>query len=297
MTRLPDLIESSRVTFPQGAASGVGTVLYTEGYGDDTMLVITDETPFYPLSHTWPDQCGDVGEITVDDDTIPVIDTLTAATDPERRRLYIDTEIPVRKFESGWLFFVAHVIPAGPAVNKLPGRQVQLAVEPDRRRSVSATHTSTHLAGLAMNKATADLWRKDVERDGLGHPDLDRLAMARSSIGPGEAVDRYRFGKSLRKKGFASDMLFERLTQLTEQVNRQVAEWLATEEPVTIMASDPSLAGARLWTCHLDGTLVEFRCGGTHVGTLAELHRVEVSYDPHVDDQEIVMRTRPTLRS
>ena len=80
-------------------------------------------------------------------------------------------------------------------------------VDAEHRAALSAGHTGCHLAAVALNAALAARWRKPVRTDGLGHPDFDQLAIVSSRIVPDGAVDTYRLGRSLRKKGFDVDGL------------------------------------------------------------------------------------------
>lgn len=289
---------STRVTFPSGKTSGASTVVLAAPYRDEYTLIITEETPFYPVSHSWPDQQSDQGSITVNGHSLQVLEALTAAVrvDDDENRLYIGAEIPTRKTEPGWRFFVAHIVavPETSMVDNLLGAEAQLSVNEERRMDLSATHTSTHLAGLALNKHAVDFWRREVVLDGLGHPDLDRLAMDESTIMPAGAVDRYRFGKSLRKKGFESSQFLEQADSLVQLVNAQVNEWIATGAQVEIKADGPSLESPRAWVTELDGTHIEFPCGGTHIRSLSELASVAVSFDVLVDEPGVTMRTVPT---
>ena len=295
---LSRLTVGTRVTFPGGATTGTSTiVLVVPGYKESSALVLTEETPFHPVSHSWPDQEGDRGSLTVGKATLPVVDTLTVATTTDGiRALYVDSEIPVRKVVSGWTFFVAHVVPiADPAsIDVVEGRPVALAVDADRRRALSASHTATHVAALAMNKVCAHMWRKVAGTDALGNPDLDRLAMERSTISVSGATDTYRFGKSLRKSGFSTDQFCGEVDSVSAMVNQQVNEWLRSRARVAIEVAGPTLDAARTWTCELDGRVAKFPCGGTHVVGLDDLASVSVTYEISDDAHEVVMRTVPT---
>ncbi len=302
MADISDLTENTIVTFPNGDTTGTSVVVYTQTYGDNKTLVIAKKTPFHPLSCSWPDQQADTGMIVVGDQTFTVSDTLTAAIDLEdsgNPKLLIDKDIPPRHSAPSWRFFVAHVVDglSEELQSNLAGRDVQLSVDARRRLLLSAAHTATHVVALALNKHAANLWRKDVDLDGLGHPDLDKLAMEKSVIAPGKAIDTYRFGKSLRKKyGFDSGMFVDNITQFTETVKQQVAEWLASDAKVVIEADGPELEARRRWTCELDGKLVRFPCGGTHLSHLGELESIDVVFEIDPEGQGMAMHTSPKLR-
>lgn len=47
-----------RITYPGSATRGRSQVLRCEER-DGRLLVVTEETPFHPLDHLWPDQPAD----------------------------------------------------------------------------------------------------------------------------------------------------------------------------------------------------------------------------------------------
>jgi alanyl-tRNA synthetase len=300
MSKLSDIRGSTLVTFPKGETSGVSDVLFVRRHEPGRALFIVSETPFHPLSHSWPDQQADHGTAEIDGTEFRVVDTITAALPfaGDNRELYLDKQIPVRKFDPMWLFLVAHIIevPDDYDLESMLSKKARLQVDRERRLLLSATHTSTHVAGLALNKHTADLWRKTIGSDSLGHPDLDKYAMDRSTIQPGEAFDRYRFGKSLKKKGFDGAQFFERVTEIEQLVARQVGEWIATGQDVFIAAPGPTLDAPRSWQVKLDGMDVDFPCGGTHINNFSQLENVTVSFTLFPDEQEMEMHTVPQLR-
>ncbi|NUR83524.1 MAG: metal-dependent hydrolase, partial [Nonomuraea sp.] len=189
-------MNSTVVTFPDGRVSGrstiVGTVRAGAGHG-----LVTAETPFHPLDHTWPDQPADRGTI----GGLPVLDCVTAAASDEG--LFLGEEIPVRRGADGWQWLVVHVV--GSPLDE--GTQVDLEVDPAYRAALSAGHTACHLAALALNAALAPYWRKEAKQDALGNPDFDQSAITSSRIAEYGSVDVYRLGKSLRKKGFSAEGL------------------------------------------------------------------------------------------
>ena len=90
-------------------------------------------------------------------------------------------------------------------------RHVELVVDADYRTRLSVGHTACHLASLALNRAVADRWKKEVRADGLGAPDFDGTAIDVSLIVENGSVDTYRLGKSLRKRGFVTEGIAEAL--------------------------------------------------------------------------------------
>jgi alanyl-tRNA synthetase len=282
------------VTFASGATSGRGCVVHAVGLGASGPLVVVDETPFHPVDHSWPDQPGDTGHI----DDQPVVDTVMAAIGPDGV-LLVGANIPVRRGEPGWTWHVAHRL-AEPAALPEVGTEVSLVVDPGRRRALSAAHTACHLAALAMNEASAHLWRKEVRLDSLGRPDLDQLAMESSVMDTRGSTDAYRFGKSLRKRGFDPTGFSDQLDEIVARVRRTLQEWIASEAVVVVAdGGDRRVTAPRRWTCALPDGLAEMPCGGTHLRDLSTLAAVDIDYQLARDGTGLpvglTVRSTPTL--
>ena len=185
---------------------------------------------------------------------------------------------------------MVHVIAAGGSI-PAEGDEVQLNVDAAHRAALSAGHTACHLAALALNAALAGRWRKPVHADGLGHPDFDQLAIVSSRIEPNGAVDTYRLGRSLRKKGFDVDDLAVSLPAITADANRQLAGWVASGAAIDLIVSGPRLTDLREWVCTLPGNPAD-PCGGTHLRSLAEVDAVSVELALDQGVGELVMTTR-----
>lgn len=293
MNSLTNITQSTKVTFPQGTTKGDSVIRYAAPFDTNRSLVIVDGTPFHPLSNSWPDQEADKGTILIDSDTYNVVDSLTAAVNPlEATHLFIDTEIPSKRETEGWHYLVAHIVDT-PLNESVVGKTVELTVDADRRKRLSIAHTSGHLAAYAMSKAAADLWRKEAKLDGLGNPDLDQLAMEYSRMTPTGDTDKYRIGKSLRKKnGFDSETFFARSGELAGNVNEQVSAWLETKTPVVIETDGATLEAQRYCVYILDGKEVKLPCGGTHPKNLGEIASIQVHYDFFPDTKAFTMYTQ-----
>ena len=223
-----------------------------------------------------------------------VVDTLMAAARPDGA-LVVGSDIPVKRGEAGWTWFVVHRLADAPTPPEV-GAVVSLEVDEERRRALSAAHTACHLSALAMNHAAASFWRKEVRRDSLGSPDLDQLAMVSSVMDVEGSTDVYRFGKSLRKRGFEAAAFAASLQTIVDQVEHQLAVWVDSDAPVTVVDDgDLRVTAPRRWTCHLADGLAEVACGGTHVPSLASLDRVRVDYQLAQDGTGLTVRTTPVL--
>ena len=267
----------SLVSYPSGALSERAIVLQVTA-GPEHALVLTDVTTFHPVDPRWPDQGPDLGTMSFDGHSVRVIDCVVGAT--EQSSLFVGDTVPVRRGEPGWAFVVVHTLSADGPV-PIEGEQVTLAVDAAHRAALSAGHTGCHVAALALNVALADRWRKPVSTDGLGHPDFDQLAIVSSRIVPHGAVDRYRLGRSLRKKGFDVEGLADELPAITAAANGILAEWVALGAPIDLLVSGPRLTDLREWVCSLPEGTQRIPCGGTHLRSLADVDGigVELRYD------------------
>jgi alanyl-tRNA synthetase len=278
----------SLVTYPNGALSGRSTARYVAASAD-RLLVVVDSTPCHPLDSRWPDQGPDLGILTFGEIVAPLIDCVIGASDGSD--LFVGDEVPVRRGEPGWAFVVVHVIAAaGPAPTE--GDQVSFTVDASHRAALSAGHTACHLAAIALNAALADRWRRPVRHDGLGHPDFDQLAIVSSRINPDGAVDTYRLGRSMRKKGFDVDDLATDLPGIAAEANRLLTRWVESGAPIELQVSGPLLTDLREWVCSLPEGTQRIPCGGTHPRSLTEFEAVsvELAFDQSIS--ELVMTTR-----
>jgi alanyl-tRNA synthetase len=283
-------LSTTHVTFPAGTTTGSATVLAVRQLADGAAGVIVDTTPFHPLDHSWPDQPGDTGTLVAGGLEYAVVDCVTGGFGPDGE-FAVGTGIPVRRGEESWSWTVVHVLDG--AESPAPGTEAELRVDEARRAALSASHTGCHLMALALNEALAGRWRKEARTDGLDHPDFDSLAMDTSGIGLDASTDRYRLGKSLRKKGFDPEGLREALPEVTEKVNARLAGWLAQDAPVRIDTPGPELTARRQWVCELPERTVQIACGGTHLTRLGELASLTAELNLSEDGTELVVVTTP----
>ena len=258
------------VTYPTGAVTSTGTVIHVESLGGARTGVLLDTTACHPVDAAWPDQPADRGILLVDGDSFDIVDCVVGATDGTA--LYLGADVPVRKGTEGWAFVVVHIIEG----SVIEGATADVRVDVDYRRALSAGHTACHLASLALNAQLASAWTKEVQLDGLGHPNFDGIAIETSTISEYGSVDVYRIGKSLRKRGFTPAALDD-LAAVADGANAQLAQWVTSAAEVTIAREGDGLTSRREWRCALPGHPVSIPCGGTHLASLAELASVTVS--------------------
>ncbi|THG32964.1 metal-dependent hydrolase [Naasia lichenicola] len=261
------------VDYPSGAVESSGTVLHREVLGDGRAAILLDRTAAHPVDSAWPDQGPDRGILVVDGLIHPLLDVIVAATDGHA--LFVGADIPVRKGTEGWTFVVAHLVDGSGEIAE--GDDVEVSVDEEHRAGLSVGHTACHLASLALNRALADAWSKDVATDALGTPNFDALAVDTTSILENGSRDDYRIGKSLRKKGFSVAALDE-LDAIAAVVDAQLAEWVATGAEVRIERAGDGLTDLREWVCDIEGG-ARIPCGGTHAVSLSALNGIRVTLE------------------
>jgi len=266
----------TRVAYPAGALSSTGTVLHTEPLGD-RLAVVVDQTACHPVDAAWPDQPADRGTITFGTGPaaieVAIIDCIVGATDGSA--LFVGDAVPVKKGTDGWAFLAVHLVEPTVGAAATPGATARVDVDATTRHGLSAGHTGCHLASLALNAALADAWRKDVAPDALGAPDFDGLACESSRIAPHASTDRYRVGKSLRRKGF-DPAVFDDLDALTSRIGEVLAGWMESGAAVRVDREGELLTDRRSWHCELPGGAAVIPCGGTHAASLAEFSSIAV---------------------
>lgn len=276
------------VTFADGMLCGDSVVTRVEST-ESGIVVVTEETPFHPVDHTWPDQPGDSGILIAGEDRAVITEAVMAAVN-DAGDLAVGTDIPVRRGAEGWTWLVAHRLESAAPETLATGTPVQLVVDAARREGLSRGHTACHLASLALDLAVADLWRKDPGADALGSPDFEGRANQSSRIHDDGSVDEYRLGKSLRRAGFETETFAATLAEREAAINTRLAQWVASAAPSRIDSEGPSIVDRRRWHCDLPEGEAVILCGGTHVDALAAFDSIVVSLDLS-DPQLLVMTT------
>nr|WP_231715253.1 metal-dependent hydrolase [Arthrobacter gengyunqii] len=273
------------VTYPAGAVESSGTVLHVSD-ADGARVVLLDTTAVHPVDAGWPDQGADRAALTTADGTSHQIrDAVVAATDGTD--LFLGADIPVKKGTEGWVFAVAHLLPAGAAVQE--GDSVRVEVDEAYRSALSTGHTACHLASLALNRQLAGAWKKDVLPDAAGNPNFDALAIETSTITEHGSTDVYRLGKSLRRKGFVPDALLADLVAAEAGINAILADWTATGAEVRIERDGDGLTDMRRWAVDLPEGTVRIPCGGTHAASLKETGGIQVTLTAEEGDGAVTV--------
>lgn len=291
------ITESTRITYPQGGVEGQGSILLVDPLSDndDLVIVATNNTPFHPVDHSWPDQPADEGTITVLGEIFDVQDVITLAKNLESGKIYRSEDIPVRTGKDGWAFVVGHIIkkPTEFNTSDLIGQKATLAVDESYRNRLNASHTACHLMALALNKSTTHLWNGDVDLDSLGNPHFDKLAIMDSQITTEKSIDKYRLGKPVITENFDSDKFLGEVNQIESEINKQISEWQASGAEIHMEVPSPYLDSFRKWKCDLSDGKAVIPCGGTHLSSLDELSEVTVSIQVSPEEPGITVQTIP----
>ncbi|WP_426183724.1 hypothetical protein [Microbacterium sp. TWP3-1-2b2] len=277
------------VTFADGAVRGEGEVVRAHQSAAGAVIVV-DATPFHPVDHTWPDQPGDAGVLTLGEDQVAVAEAVMAA-ESDTGEFAVGAEIPVKRGAEGWTWLVGHRLEGDAPDWLVEGSAVRLDVDAGRRAGLSRGHTACHLASLALDLAVADLWRKDPGTDALGSPDFEGRANQTSRIHEDGSIDEYRLGKSLRKAGFDTEGFAATLSAREDAINTKLAEWVTSAAASRVETDGPSIIDRRRWHCDLPEGEAVILCGGTHVDSLSAFSSIRVVLDLS-DPQLLVMTTK-----
>tara|TARA_Y100001956_G_scaffold22634_1_gene22289 strand:- start:1700 stop:2569 length:870 start_codon:yes stop_codon:yes gene_type:complete len=256
----------------------------------DLLYVVTDKTPFHPVSHIWPDHPADRGQL----NGCPVVDCQVGAVELASNELYVGKAIPVKRNEAGWAFVVVHCLNKG-ALELSVGENVELNVDKHYQDALSRGHSAGHIAYLALNKVLVEgqYWRKDADRkDPHGNYDFNSYAQESSFVTEDKCLDTYRLGKTLRKRGLNSGDMLADLKSIESNVNKQICEWLQMGSAIEIDCQGEALTDSRYWQCDLgEASIAQIPCGGTHADSLSEFEQIVVSLTA-LDEQNIEMNTR-----
>jgi len=257
--------------------------------GSDYLYVVTEKTPFHPVSHIWPDHPADKG--TLNDHV--VLDCQVGAVELVSGELYVGPAIPVKRDEPGWVFVVVHCLAADCSDLEL-GQNVMLNVDKLYQQSLSRGHSAGHLSYLALNKVLTEqgYWRKDADRkDPHGYYDFNSYAQVSSFVTPDKCLDTYRLGKTLRKRGLNSADMLNDLTLIEQQVNQQLVRWIELGSEVIVECQGDYLTDSRYWKCNLNQDEVAvIPCGGSHASSLTEYAAIQVRL-LQIDEQNIEMHS------
>ncbi|WP_392339266.1 alanyl-tRNA editing protein [Moritella marina] len=274
---LTSQVQPTKVLFTQGITQSIAQVSWVE-QTDSSLYIVTDTTPFHPVSHIWPDHPADKGCLVFEGHQYTVIDCVTGAFDIENNKLYKGADIPVKRGEVGWHFVVIHELATDLRLNI--NDTVELVVDANFQVALSRGHSAGHLSSYALNKVLEQTyWRKDASRkDVLNSRDFHSYAQVLSIVSENQSTDSYRLGKTLKKRGLNVTEMLADLAIIEAQVNVVLATWLATAAPVVMKREGDALTDSRFWCCDLGvGESITMPCGGSHVQSLTEYNAIKIT--------------------
>lgn len=281
------------VLYPDGSTSTSASIVHAEPLLSDGvaegLAVLLDRTAAHPVDTAWPDQGPDRGVLRAGGEEFELTGCVVGATDGSA--LFVGDDIPVKKGTEGWAFVVVHVLPPDAA---LGSDDAEIEVDADHRAALSRGHSACHLASLALNRALAGSWTKEHRADALGAPDFDAVACESSRIEEDGSVDLYRVGRSVRRSGFAPEVLGD-LGAIETAVNMSLEAWTAAPAPIRIETEGDRLTDRRFWVCELPDGTARIPCGGTHARSLDELTGARVRLEPRDLDGAVGFTMATTL--
>lgn len=286
-------IVETRIGYHRGETCGKARILEVLPVAAGRWAVVTDVTPFHPVDMAWPDQPGDHGTIAVGSDVLRVVDTQILTVAAGSGEVRVGPEVRARRGDADHVFAVAHIVDAQPG-GEWQGQPALMEVDVRRRTSLSAAHTGCHLVAYAFNEATEELWSKDAPRDSRGSRNFDAAALIDSRHHLGGSVDRYRLGRSLRRKGFDHGRLLADLDGYVAAANETLAGWVASAAEVKIVGGSDMFTAERIWRCETSPAAT-MPCGGTHVAHLGELEAITIGtrYLPEEKELHLVAASTP----
>lgn len=291
------LTQHTGVKFQFGDTIAESAIILFEEVPDtpNKFFLITKETPFYPVNYRWPDQPSDIGKIEIDSTILNVINAKMVAVNKNEGTLKFGENISIpRGDEDNWIMLVAHIIEKTSDINptNFVGRVAKLFVDEGRRFSLSIPHTASHLMALAINKALSTFWKKETDKDSLGNPDFDKIAITESSIEPYISKDKYRLGKSIKKKGFDIQTFEDNISEIENNVNLYVTNWINTNSTISVECDENYISSMRWWVTEIDGKPVKMACGGTHPKTLSSIKNISIKLNYSKDDGLLFITTK-----
>ncbi|MCB1111573.1 MAG: metal-dependent hydrolase [Chlamydiales bacterium] len=281
--RLPFVLGSTRVSFPDNQYKGASKVIGVMKNDDNRCSLIFSETPFHPVDSNWPDQPADKGYVKLvgmDNKMYQVVDCQLLAVNKETQEVRTSKGIS-RNDRSNFHYVVSHVIDHKDTdPESFNNAEMEQFVDQPYRQNLSMHHTAAHLGALALNQAIKGYWKKEYKTlDSLGNPNFDQFTIESSQISPDNSTEIYRLGKSA-KKILDVASVFHDLTSIQNTANSLLKEWINTNAVIEIQKDGDSIGDQRTWNCHLPQTTVQIPCGGTHLTNLSEFKTVEYTLTP-----------------
>lgn len=286
---------TTKSSYYSGSLFEIAKIVAVSKISKDSMFaVVTDISPFHPVNYSWEDQPSDSGRMIIEDRSIDIVKTVISASDRYSNEIVYHHDIKgfIQDRNPGNIDFgIAHFIFTDDSILTKSGAMISLEVNQLYRNKLSLAHSACHLMALALNKVTAEYWKKNIANDSLGNPDLDNLAIVRSKITALSSKDIFRLGKSIRKKGLDTQSILSDINQLAEKIEKTVNQWILSGGEITLSSNNDNVISKKTWHCRIEGKEVSIPCGGTHVKNISEIKRVKVEAEKSLAQPEITLYT------
>lgn len=279
---------STTVTYPGGAIKARSTIedIVQRPSKDHALGIVAKVTCMHPRDFRWPDQPADRGSLLVDGQLIPVSDTVKARVTEDGYQVDKDISLQRGKESSEAVLVVMHCIDDDVGVST--GDEVEINVDPEYRFSISSGHSASHLLTLGLNEVLSTYWKKTPQIDENGFPAFTEMTLSNSQISEFSCQDTFRIGKSLKKKGFDADLLWQSLPDIEMKLNEFIDTIVADDNAKAFMEpSECPINEHRKW--HLEANRSYTKsCGGTHLKDFSQISNIRVELSQ--GDQELIAK-------
>lgn len=284
MNEVLQQVRSTIVSYPGGRCEDEGelvAVVPTSLHGG-CFGVVLDRSCFHPKDFRWPDQPSDKGHLLLNGQQLDVIEAVKGHLDSDGQ-WYLDQEIELKRDEAAdATLCVVHLVRVD--CSDQMGVRAKVVVDKAYRFAVSVGHTASHIMGLAFNEVLAGYWRKEVALDERGFPDFSEYALQCSKVFELGGRDRFRLGKSLKKRGFNNQDFWDNLVEVEVSLNESIGAMVVDESVCfEMMPNEGPLTARRYWQMQTADREepVCLPCGGTHLQDLSAIESIhcELSRD------------------
>tara|TARA_R110002072_G_scaffold260722_15_gene419352 strand:- start:993 stop:1898 length:906 start_codon:yes stop_codon:yes gene_type:complete len=277
---------STEALYFEGTLKSIGKIVNYFSFPEG-LYICTNRSPFHPEDYLGGDQPGDIGKIKIEDIDYQVVDSKVLVINAKNGKLeYPASKSELRKGieENIYVVQTGHFIIFGLEnldLEKLLDKKCLIEVDMNFRAQLSKTHTTIHLMSIVLNEDLAEFWTKiPTMLDVFGNPNFDALAIVKSKIFPLRAVDSYRLGKSLKKKGFDIQKFWEAdLEEISKKMSQRLNKLILNNKKSTIImkGNGNDLGDRRSFNIKINNKDISIPCGGTHLNSLSSIEKVKVN--------------------
>ncbi len=268
---------STQITYPSGATQARSTIedVVQKPGNNHAIGIVTKVTCMHPRDFRWPDQPADRGSLLINGKLVSVTDTVKARVIEGGYQIDKDITLQRGKESSEATLVVIHCLDE--MIDARTGDNVDISVDQDYRFSISSGHSASHLLTLGLNEVLSDFWKKVPRIDENGFPAFTEMTLVKSEISEFACQDTFRIGKSLKKKGFDAELLWQSLPEIEMKLNEFIDNIVSDNSAKVLMRpSECSINEHRKW--HLDANRSYTKsCGGTHLTNFSQISHMRVA--------------------